>query len=146
MDVFQIALNEYGTKEIKGVLHNPEVLKYSKDIGLKWVKDDETAWCAIFVNWCLYKAKRQQTGDALARSFMKYGNATTVPEIGDIVVLWRISPTSIYGHVGFFVKRTKDRVWILGGNQSDEVNITSFPISQVLGYRCIPKTKYARNI
>lgn len=141
METFLIALKEYGTKEIKGVIHNAEVLKYSKDIGLKWVKDDETAWCAIFVNWCLYKSKRPVTGDAMARSFLKYGYKTAVPTFGDIVVLWRISPTSGFGHVGFFIKRDKNFVWILGGNQGDEVNILKFPITQLLEYRGIPNVK-----
>lgn len=146
MEPFNIALSEYGTKEIAGILHSAEVLKYSKDIGLKWVKDDETAWCAIFVNWCLWKSKRPNTGSALARSFLTYGNKTNVPQIGEIVVLWRIAKDSQYGHVGFFVKRDKQYVWILGGNQNNEVNISKFPIGQVLEYRTLVQAKYARYI
>lgn len=143
MEPFKIALSQYGVKEIAGFLHSAEVLKYSKDIGLKTVKDDETAWCAIFVNWCLWKAGRPHTGSAMARSFLTYGAETTVPEINDIVVLWRIAKTSPYGHVGFFVKKDKHDVWILGGNQNNEVNITKYPLSQVLQYRLVPKTKHA---
>jgi uncharacterized protein (TIGR02594 family) len=138
MNPLLIALNEYGTKEIKGILHNTEVLKYFKDIGQKQIKDDETAWCAAFVNWVLMKAHKMTTGSLMARSFLKYGIKTKTPEIGDVVVLWRISPTSPYGHVGFFIKETKDKIYILGGNQSDEVNITAFPKSQLLSYRKAP--------
>lgn len=143
MTPFEIALKEYGSKEIKGTIHNPEILKYSKDINLKWVKDDETAWCAIFVNWCLNKAKLPHTASALARSFQKYGSKTNVPDIGELAIFWRISPTSGFGHVGFFIKETKDLVYVLGGNQSDSVNISAFPKSQLLEYRTIPKIKNA---
>ncbi|MCC6517198.1 MAG: TIGR02594 family protein [Chitinophagales bacterium] len=143
MRAFEIALSEYGEREIKGALHNARILQYSKDIGIKWVKDDETAWCAIFTGWCLYKAGLPTTGNALARSYLKYGAKTTVPEIGDLVILWRISPTSDYGHVGFFIKKDKKYVWILGGNQNDEVNITKFSVEQLLEYRTVPRVKNA---
>lgn len=142
METFLIALKEYGNKEIKGVLHNAEVLKYSKDIGLKWVKDDETAWCALFVNWCLWKSKRPNTGSAMAKSFLTYGNKTNIPTIGDLAIFWRISPNSGYGHVAFYIKETKDLVYVLGGNQSDSVNISAFPKSQLLEYRIIPNVKH----
>lgn len=141
MDTFLIALKEYGNKEVAGILHNAEILKYSKDIKLKWVKDDETAWCAIFVNWCLWKSKKPITGDAMARSFLKYGYKTTVPTFGDLAVFWRISPTSGFGHVGFFIRKINGLVYVLGGNQSDMVNISAFPESQILEYRGIPQVK-----
>lgn len=115
MKPHEIALKEYGTKEIAGIFHNAEVLKYFKDIGLKWVKDDETAWCAAFVNWCLLKAGKPHTGALNARSLLKYGTDTKKPELGDIVVLWRISPTSPYGHTGFYIKDTKDLIYVRGG-------------------------------
>jgi uncharacterized protein (TIGR02594 family) len=132
-----IALSQYGTKGISGKTHNPEVVRYFKDSGHAWVVDDETAWCAAFLNWCLKKGEYPDNGALNARSFLTYGKPTTKPEVGDIVVLWRISRDGPYGHVGFFVRATKDVVYILGGNQSNEVNIKAFPIDQLLGYRKI---------
>ena len=100
----------------------------------------DTHWiCACFVNWCLKEANEDWSSRLNARSFLKYGTSTTKPKIGDIVVFWRISPTSAYGHVGFFVKEEGGLIYCLGGNQSNSVNIATFPKAQVLGYRSIGK-------
>ena len=39
------------------------------------------------------------------------------------------------GHVGFFAGLERDRVLVLGGNQSNGVCVQSFPVSDVLGVR-----------
>jgi uncharacterized protein (TIGR02594 family) len=69
MNTLDIALKEYGIWEWPGAENNPRVLNYFKEIGQGWVKDDETAWCAAFVNWCLVKSGKPQTGSLAARSF-----------------------------------------------------------------------------
>jgi uncharacterized protein (TIGR02594 family) len=132
---FYIGFLEFGIKGIAGAAHNPEVQKYFKDSGFKWVTDDETAWCAAFINWCLAKAGLHTSNSLGARSFLKYGVSTDAPRLGDLVVFWRIKPTGPYGHVGFFVAERAEGIYVLGGNQSNQVNITLFPKSQVLGYR-----------
>lgn len=137
MKALMLAISQWGVKGVTGVIHNPEVMKYFKETGHSWVKDDETAWCAAFMNWCLVKAGYPQTGSLAARSFMQYGEPTAKPLLGDIVVLWRISPNSPYGHVGFYVTENKDYIFILGGNQTNQVNVRYFPKSQLLGYRRI---------
>jgi len=132
---FALALGEYGVKGQPGVTHNSQILRYFLYAGFKGVKDDETAWCAAFVNWALSRAGLDGTKSLMARSFLKYGTPTLVPKVGDLAVFWRGSKDSIFGHVGFFIKETKDAVYVLGGNQSNAVNITAFPKSQLLGYR-----------
>lgn len=131
------ALQEWGTKAIAGATHEPEVLRYFAEIGAAWVKDDETAWCAAFVNWCLMKAGLKYSAALNARSFLTYGTPTTTPVLGDIVVLWRIARSGPYGHVGFFVKETNGYVYLLAGNQSNTVNITAYDKTYLLGYRHI---------
>lgn len=140
---YQIALKEYGTWEWAGKDHNPEVLKYAKEIGLRWVKDDETAWCSIFVNWCLMKAGRPFTREARAKSFLKYGVSTKKPELGDIVVFWRESKASGFGHVAFYISESKSFVYVLGGNQNQQVNISRYSKKNLLDYRKIPETTHA---
>lgn len=135
MEPYQIALREFGTKAISGAINNPDVVKYFNEVGASWVKDDETAWCAAFVNWCLMNAKLKFSSKLNARSFLTYGVETSAPQLGDIVVLWRISRDGPYGHVGFFVTQTHDRVYLLAGNQSNAVNITDYDKSFVLGMR-----------
>jgi len=133
--IFEIALMEYGETGLIGANHNPRILTYFRAAGFKWVKDDETAWCAAFVNWCFWKAGCVVPGTLAARSFLKVGKRTLAPKLGDLVVLWRGSKDSVYGHVGFYIKETATAVYILGGNQSNAVNVTPFPKSQVLEYR-----------
>ena len=54
------------------------------------------------------------------------------PAVGSIVVFERGSG----GHIGFVVGRDyNDNLLVLGGNQSNAVNVRSFPRSRVLGYR-----------
>ena len=143
MKHLEIALREYGVKGITGILHSNTILKYFKDIGHGWVKDDETAWCAAFLNWVLLKAGHQHTGSLAARSFLNYGTLTKTPALGDIVVLWRIRKDSPFGHVGIYISETKNDIYILGGNQDNMVNITAFPKSRVLAYRTLSTKKRA---
>lgn len=134
-EVLRIALNEYGNKGIPGTENNNEVLKYYKEIGCEWVDDDDIAWCAAFLNWCLFKAEKQFLGSLRARDFLNYGIETKNPSMGDIVVLWRVSHESPYGHCGIFIKKTENTVYILGGNQQNSVNISPYHITQVLAYK-----------
>ena len=133
-NTINIALGEYGTKEIVGNKHNPEVLKYFQETGHEWVKDDETAWCSAFANWVAKEAGCEYSVELNARSWLEVGEKTECPKIGDIVVFWRESPKSWKGHVGFFIKETKDYIWVLGGNQNNEVNIKPYAKERVLSY------------
>ncbi len=135
MKPIEIALSYYSTHDILGPQSNPEVLDFFKKTGNKWVTDDDTAWCAAFVGSCLDTAGILSTNALNARSYLNWGKATITPKVGDLVVFWRISPTSSYGHVSFFVRKVGNIVYCLGGNQGDQVNITGYPVSQVLSYR-----------
>ena len=137
MKPYEIALTQYGKKGILGVGENPEILKYFSEIGQSWVQDDDTAWCAAFANWCLRQADLPITGNLLARGFLKYGTLTTTPKLGDIVVLWRISKESGFGHVGFFISETPQTIFLLAGNNNNEVQITEFPKTKLLAYRAL---------
>lgn len=93
------------------------------------------AWCAGFVNGTLRKAGLTGTGMDNARSFLSWGRATTSPMKGDIVVLWRGSPSGWKGHVGYYYGESGSNVLVLGGNQDNQVSIARYPKSRVLGYR-----------
>ena len=139
--IFEIALGEFGEKGISGTSHNSRILTYFRAPGFKQIKDDETAWCAAFVAWCFWKAGLVGTGSLMARSYLKFGKRTLVPKLGDLVVFWRGEKEGAFGHVAFFVKETKDLVYVLGGNQANAVNIAAFPKSQVLDYRTFSDKK-----
>ena len=133
--ILNIALSQYGIKEIQGKAHNPEVIKYFNESGFDGEKlGDETAWCSAFVNWCAREAGLEHTGKLNARSWLTVGKVTTNPQPGDVVVLWRSSVDSWKGHVGFFIKETEDQVYMLGGNQGNQVQIAPYAKNRVLNY------------
>ena len=136
--IIDIALGQFGIREITGQKDNPEVLKYFNDLGYDGTAlKDETAWCAAYLNWVLLKAGVEGSGKLNARSLLTVGTATTTPVKGDVVVLWRISPEDWRGHTGFFIRETKNYVYLLGGNQGNRVSIKAFPKSRVLEYRSV---------
>ena len=128
-----VATEELGQKEIMGVKHNQRILKYHDATELN-ADSDETPWCSSFVNWCFKQVGIQGTRSALARSWLEWGMSIDNPTRGSVVVLRRgRNPWS--GHVGFFIKEDEDRIWLLGGNQSNAVTITDYSLDDVLGYR-----------
>jgi uncharacterized protein (TIGR02594 family) len=134
--IVKTAASQIGVKEIEGEEDNQTIVDYAKDIGLAWINDDETPWCAVFVNWVLRKAGFTQTKSALARSFDRYGEATMSPEPGDIVVFWRVSPSSGKGHVGIFLGESSDnKIFVLGGNQGNSVSIRKYSRSNIVSFR-----------
>lgn len=135
MRTIEIALSQIGIKEITGRRHNPEVLKYFSEIGHTWVKNDETAWCSAFVNWVCMKAGLDRSKKLNARSWLSVGNVITKPRLGDVVIFWRESRTSWKGHVAFFIRETPNWIYVLGGNQNNQVKISAYPKHRLLEYR-----------
>ena len=135
-----VAHGELGQRDYPGPRYNPRVVEYLKTTGLQG-NEDETSWCSAFVNWCMRQARQRGTNNAAAKSWLTYGQALSSPRHGCVVVLWRDSPSSWKGHVGFFEGfDVGNRVRLLAGNQGggvswDEVCVTTFPQERVLGYR-----------
>ena len=123
-----------GTKEIRGSRDNPIVVSFYEEVGHGWVKDDETAWCAAFVGAMLARAGLPHTNSLAARSYLQWGQNTTKPKRGDVVVFKR-GNSSWQGHVAFYLGSTSKAVQVIGGNQSDAVNVKSYSKSTLLGYR-----------
>lgn len=142
--LIQVAVNELGQKEILGPDQNPSIVRYAKEGGkFDWISEEETPWCSIFINWCAKQAGLKGSGLANARSWLVVGQPVESPQPGDVVVFWRESRDSWKGHVGFFFGFSKDgsRVFCLGGNQGNQVSISSFDVAQVLGYRRLSTQK-----
>lgn len=137
---FDIAMKELGTAEIFGDSHrnggdNVRIVEYHAATSLR-AQSDEVPWCASFVNWCLKKASLSGTNSARARSFLTWGVTISLEEAerGDIVVLSR-GTNAQFGHVGFFAGQEGKSVLILGGNQSNKVSISPYPLHRILSIR-----------
>lgn len=126
-----IARAELGQHEEPGFKHNKRILEYHAHTSLH-ASDDETPWCSSFANFCMDKAGYPGTNNAAARSWLNWG-VECEPFVGAVTVLGRSGDPTL-GHVGFLVKWTDTSVWLLAGNQNDEVNITRFPRSRVLAH------------
>lgn len=136
-DLLIKALTQYGVEEIVGGQHNATIVNYFKECGHEWVKDDETAWCSAFVNWCAKTTGYEYTGKLNARSWLDIGEEVSDPMPGDIVIFWRGSQNSWKGHVAIFINKGEDNVHlnVLGGNQGNKVCISQYDKGRVLGYR-----------
>ena len=139
-----IAEGELGVSEVPGTGNNPRVVEYlqtTTNLSKAAVSKDETPWCSAFVNWCLAQAGYERTKNALARSWLSWGQPITTPRRGCIVVFQR---ETNFGHVGFYLEETEADIQVLGGNQQNletkifEVGKKYYPKSELLGYR-IPK-------
>lgn len=124
-----IALQDFGFNE------QDDQNELKQDLGFDPV---ETPWCAAYMNAVLEKVGIQGTDSNLARSFINFGEEVESPSFGDIVVFER-PPISWQGHVGFYINSTTideiEYYRILGGNQSNEVSIAPYPVSQVISIR-----------
>jgi len=80
----------------------------------------------------------------MARSWLTVGKGITLDEAepGDIIILKRGSGdqpgpeiTDAPGHVGFYAGRFDSFIEVLGGNQSDTVKVSRYPVKRLLGVR-----------
>ena len=132
----RIAIAEKGVSEIKGGQHNRRIIEYHAATGLA-AKEDEVAWCASFVNWCLKQAGIQGNNSARAKDFGTWGRGLETPRYGCIVHLHRApkgvdsrTGSSSGNHVAFFISQTATHITLLGGNQGNRVRESSYPLSQ----------------
>lgn len=132
----KVAFSQYGIREIAGKTDNKEVLKYFEILGFDGDKlKDETAWCSAFANWVALSVGLECSGMLNARSWTKVGVEVKVPQFGDVVVFWRESKNSWKGHVAFYVNSDDSFIYVLGGNQSNRVNVAAYPKERLLTYR-----------
>lgn len=114
-----------GLKEYSGSRNNPRILNWAKIVGgwtASYYKRDSIPWCGLFVAICLIQNGIIPTPEALrakAWASWKGGKRLKTPCFGCILVFTRKGG----GHVGFYVSEDKYYYHVLGGNQSDAVNV-----------------------
>jgi uncharacterized protein (TIGR02594 family) len=138
-----VAAGEIGEAERRGRRHhNDRIVEYHGATTLRAL-DDETPWCSSFINWCLQQVGLAGTQSALAASWLTWDEGVPCDaRAGAVCVIYNeravntgLSRTG--NHVGFLVAATAHRYLLLGGNQSDEVRVSSFPTLswRLRGYR-----------
>lgn len=127
------AFSEVGVTEVAGSKDNPRIIEYHSITSLK-ATEDSVPWCSSFVCWVLEMSSIKSTRSAAARSYLSYGEKLSKGKRGCIAVFARPpSPTS--GHVAFYLYETDNHVAVLGGNQDNQVKVSLYKKSNLLGYR-----------
>jgi uncharacterized protein (TIGR02594 family) len=129
-----VAAQELGVTQLPAGKSNPRITEYHADTNIRGY-DDKASWCSSFVNWCLSQTGIIGTNSALARSWLDWGESLASPIPGCIAVLHRDDPSSWKGHVGFYLRHDDSYVYLLGGNQLEQVCEHFYPIGTVLSYR-----------
>ncbi|NRA86261.1 MAG: hypothetical protein HRU28_02480 [Rhizobiales bacterium] len=143
----------------------PWLNEMSKQMGLtefdsalkKWLRSDggtvgnpeDIAWCGDAMHTSIRNSMpneiftgRVKQNPYLAKNWLEFGNETK-PLYGAIIILWRKSKRSMYGHIANVIgyDPVKKRYRIRGGNQSNMVCDTWVDAHRVRGHGFrVPKT------
>jgi uncharacterized protein (TIGR02594 family) len=130
-DVAEEALN-LGEAAWRETGSNPYITALWEEIGYVTNASalaDETAWCAVFVGAILKRSGNMYIQTSGSQNYSNYGTPVELEDLqkGDIVVFYRNGSESGFGHVGFATGNYDDeRIEILGGNQSNTLNISRY--------------------
>lgn len=130
-----VARKYIGLTEIKASNRHPTIDAWAKTLSGKWLLGQP--WCGTF---CAQVFKEVGLGHKIPKEFYRAkewesaGTKLTRPAYGCVVTFTRDGG----GHVGIVVGKTKTGMLkVLGGNQSDAVNIADFDPKRVTAYRWI---------
>lgn len=143
-NVMREALKLHGLKEIRGSKHSHEILAMADHLGGvidDFYTADEIPWCGLFVGYAIKKAGFEPPKNysvVRARDYAHWGIPAPEPAFGDILSFWRGSKNGRDGHVAFYVQEDPHAYHILGGNQSNEVNITRISKERLIAARRCP--------
>ena len=141
---FSMAERFVGVKEVSGSASSPQVLAMLR-LDAEWPEGDDVPWCSGFMNYVAWLLRLPRSKSLLARSWLGVGSSVTLEEAEagfDVVILKRGGSAEpgpevldAPGHVGLFAGRDGEGILVLGGNQSDSVNVQIYPASRLLGIR-----------
>jgi uncharacterized protein (TIGR02594 family) len=124
-----------GTAETPGAGNNPSIMAWAREAGLsKIYTADAIPWCGLAVAYAVLQAGFDvPAGPLWARNWLNFGAIVEKGKeaLGDVLVFSRGNS----GHVGLYVGEDADAFHVLGGNQSDAVNIKRIPRARFLGAR-----------
>lgn len=125
----KLAYSYKGLREYKGPRHNATIVGFWERLGLHF-RDDETPWCAGFVNAVLdmdgQPIPKKYRAAALGWRWTGHGYRLNAPVLGAIMSMTRPGrPGS--GHTTFVLGRTASgKIAGLGGNQGNMVGVNEY--------------------
>jgi len=122
---------DIGQRETLGQNDSPWLRRMLDKLGAKWLLGQP--WCgSVLAAWMRAAGCEPAKSWFRARAWLDWGVPIESPVLGCVVVFERTGG----GHVGLVVGEARDgRLMVLGGNQSNSVNIAPFDRARVLGYR-----------
>ena len=135
--IHDIATSELGVHETPGPASTARIIEYDKHTTLKATLD-EIAWCSSFANFVADTAGFPGAHSAAAKSWLDYGVHLEVPIVGCFVIMDRhdsSNPNAAHITICDNADISNGTIACIGGNQSDSVKVSRFPIKKVLGYR-----------
>lgn len=126
------ARKQLGEREVPGEGDNPDIVAWFKLTTLpKEYWHDATAWCAVFVNAGFFLNGVKGLRSARAADWLQFGTQVEEPRLGDVVVFTWDDGSH---HVAYFLALEGERVRVIGGNQSNAVTETTYPLANVEGF------------
>ena len=125
-----VASKELGVHETAGSEATARIIEYDKHTTMK-ATSDEVPWCSAFVNFVVDTSGFVGTLSAAAASWRNWGVPLEIPIKGCIVILPRNDPSNPNAaHVTFcdHPDISNGIIRCLGGNQSDAVKVSRFPV------------------
>lgn len=136
----QLARDKIGQHEVAGRAANPFVLEcfsHTSLAGSPLALSDETPWCSAFLCWCMEQSGIPSTRSAAAASWRNWGLQVARPYLLGAVILLEHTPgpdaatgSASGNHVGLYEAMDATHIKLLGGNQSDSVKLSAFPLAQ----------------
>ena len=122
-----------GLTEVPGLKSNSTIIGWLAKLGAWW-REDSTPWCGTFV-----AAMLQEAGLPFP---VHYYRAKAWADYGSLLRRDRLSPGAILvfdrqggGHVGFYAGEDAAYYFVLGGNQSNGVNVMKIAKSRCIATR-----------
>lgn len=112
----KVAKTQVGVNDAGSV--NGQVSQYLQVVGIDRTGGDHVPWCSAFANWVMKQVGIRGSMDARAISWQNWGQAVAPGTIGCIAV----QPH----HVAFYLGTNNGKATLLGGNQSNSVDIGSY--------------------
>ena len=129
----QIAIMEQGVQEWGAGKDNPRILEYLSSVGIGGgLLKDETAWCAAFAYWCLWKSGYPGQKSGRVSEWWGWGRPVAAT-YGAICILQPLTvDQASSGHLGFLHAMDDQNVWLLSGNSANQVRISAYPKSKLI--------------
>lgn len=133
-----IARRLIGTREVPGAGNSATIMGWIKRLGAgalgTLVNADSVPWCGTFVAHCVKEAGLKPAPIAVRAKAWATWEANIAPD--------RLAPGAVLvfereggGHVGFYVGEDDSSYHVLGGNQSDAVNVTRLAKTRCIARR-----------